>query len=197
MRQAVESSGDAGEPCSTVSGMRRTARLSLALLIAVPLLTGCSDDAPLPSAPPPPSAEPVFASDEEALAAAEEAYGAYSAVADQIMHDGGKHTERLAPLVSPELFEFQNDDFENFKSNGWRSVGTTTLRNFSLQQVSESTVVIYVCVDISDVDVVDADGNSHVSPDRPNANAHEATLEWRDDRLIVVADEQWTGGGVC
>ena len=52
--------------------MRVTAALAVVLL-----LTGCSLASPEVAPTPTPSATPVFASEEEALAAAEEAYAAY------------------------------------------------------------------------------------------------------------------------
>jgi hypothetical protein len=72
---AVERSHGEVGACPNVSGMRRTARLPLPLLLITLVLAGCTQPDPMPTPPPTPSASPVFASDEEALAAAEEAYG--------------------------------------------------------------------------------------------------------------------------
>ena len=69
--------------------MRRTARLLPLAVLGAALLAGCLPTDPPVTPPPTSDLEPVFASDEEALAAAEEAYGAYLAAADEILSSGG------------------------------------------------------------------------------------------------------------
>ena len=66
--------------------------LTVAVLFA---LAGCVPSDSQPSAAPSPSATPVFASDAEALAAAEKAYAAYLKVSDEIANDGGKDPDRI------------------------------------------------------------------------------------------------------
>ncbi len=70
----------------TVVRMRRPV-VTLAVLLLV--LTGCTpgDEVVVPD--PEPTVEPMFATDEEALAAAEEAYGAYLAASDASLAGGG------------------------------------------------------------------------------------------------------------
>ena len=176
--------------------MPRTARLLTPVTLAALLLAGCTPSTPMPAPPPTPDATPVFASDEEALAAAEEAYRTYVATVDAILQDGGANAERLRDLASEELLTVQREGFDAFAANGWRSEGNTELRNFVLQQYRERNVVLYVCADVSAVDVVDSEGNSKVSPDRPPESTHEVSLHW-DDKFIIVSDEPWSGDGVC
>lgn len=178
------------------------ARLTVALapLAVLAMLSGCVTSEPMPDPPPTPDVQPVFASDEEALAAAEEAYRAYSSAADAILADSGDGADRLEGLATRELIEEQSAGFALFRDKGWRAVGTTKLENFTLQQVvagSPTTVIIYVCSDVSDVDVVDAAGRSQVAPSRPARTAFEARLTHDGQKLLVAADDPWTGGGVC
>ena len=79
-------------------GMRIRGVLGVATTLALGLaLAACSTGGtPLPPAPSP-SVTPVFASDEEALAAAKDAYTAYLKVSDQILVDGGANPDRIAP----------------------------------------------------------------------------------------------------
>ena len=58
------------------------------------LLSGCLPQQPTATPPPEATAAPIFASDEEALAAATAAYAAYLAMSDQILKDGGKDPDR-------------------------------------------------------------------------------------------------------
>ena len=78
---------------------RAPRRLGAALAAAGALalvLTGCvGSPAPTPS-PTPTEAAPIFASDEEALAAAVKAYELYTrSVASQVTDDGGVEPERV------------------------------------------------------------------------------------------------------
>ena len=73
--------------------MRIGAHLGVGLLALV--LAGCAPDVPAIQVPPTPTVTPLFASDEEALAAAEEAYAAYLAMSDEITSDGGERPERI------------------------------------------------------------------------------------------------------
>src|SRR4051812_14875779 len=84
-------------------------------------LAGCVPSEPPVTSPPTSDAQPVFASDEEALAAAEEAYGAYIAMVDEILRNGGDDGDRLAPLVSPELLAQQEEGFAAFRAKKWHS----------------------------------------------------------------------------
>src|SRR5690606_919779 len=113
---AVERSRGQVGACPNVSGMRRTARLPLPLLLITLVLAGCTQPDPMPTPPPTPSAAPVFASDEEALAAAEEAYGKYLETVDAILADGGSNAERLKPLVTSALFEHEREGFATYAS---------------------------------------------------------------------------------
>jgi hypothetical protein len=139
----------------------------------------------------------VFASDEEALAAAEEAYSKYISTIDLILAEGGAEPDRLRALASSELFELQKQGFASFIDRGWHAVGSTQLRNFTLQRYEQNNVTFYVCADISQVDVVDATGASQVTAERPSENAREAAIEWTGGRPVVTGDDVWAGGGVC
>jgi hypothetical protein len=175
--------------------------LPLALLAAA--LGGCTQPTRLP--PPEPSAavEPLFASDEEALAAATAAYEEYLAVSNAILQDGGREPERLLELVSAEVFETELEGFELFLQNDWRATGSTELEAIALQQVFDSgsgavELVAYVCTDVSSNGVVDAEGVSQVSPDRPVIVAHEVLFVFSDSRTAVIQEKvQWDPSVAC
>jgi len=179
----------------------RTGSLVVAatLLLA---LAGCVPVDSKPSATPSASATPVFASDAEALAAAEKAYAAYVHVSDQILIDGGAHPERLKPITSATLYADELKGFQLTAKNGWHSTGGTTYDHFSLEKYNprdpSELVVAYVCSDVSHVDVVDSAGTSVVSPDRPERTPFEVTFALEEtEKLVIASDEVWTGGGVC
>jgi hypothetical protein len=172
--------------------------VTAALLLA---LTGCVPTG-TPSASPSATATPVFASDAEALAAAEKAYAAYVNTSDQILIDGGSHPERLKPLVSATLYAEELKGFQLTATNGWHSTGGTTYDHFSLEAYNpddqKALVVAYVCSDVSHVDVFDSNGASVVSPGREERTPFEATFSLQgSSKLVLASDELWTGGGVC
>jgi hypothetical protein len=171
--------------------------VTAAVLVA---LAGCVPTGG-PSASPSAHATPVFASDAEALAAAEKAYAAYVRVSDQILVDGGANPERLESLTSSTLYAQELKGFQSTSKNGWHSTGGTKYDHFTLESYSpgdrNAIVTAYVCSDVSGVDVLDASGQSVVSPDRPNRTAFEVTFALTKSRLVLASDDVWTGGGIC
>src|SRR5690606_7687607 len=122
--------------------MRRTARLPLPLLLITLVLTGCTQPDPMPTPPPTPSSAPVFASDEEALAAAEEAYGKYLEESDQIIRDGGARPERLRPLVSDVIYRREVAGFEQLQERQLPGTGSTAF-SLTLQSFDDVEITVY------------------------------------------------------
>ncbi|MCU1637074.1 MAG: hypothetical protein JWQ68_2313, partial [Cryobacterium sp.] len=53
------------------------------------------------------SEPPVFATDEDALAAATEAYAAYLSMSDRILMDGGAQPERIREVATKPLADLE------------------------------------------------------------------------------------------
>jgi hypothetical protein len=169
---------------------------------ALLVLTGCVGGDPLPTLPPEPTSTPIFASEEEALAAAEEAYAAYSAASDLISSEGGVGPERIQPFVTLGQFERELETAEFFRSNGWRTIGSPLTTRFDLQQYNEllgsAEVIVYVCLDVSAVAVVDERGTDVTPTDRePVVPLEVLFLAGPDDVLLVASSEQWPGASFC
>jgi hypothetical protein len=175
--------------------MRRTARLPLPLLLTALLLAGCTDPTPMPTPPPTPSETPVFASDEEALAAAVETYGEFLMATDAVIRDGGAAPERVEAYLSPELYERELAGYQQLAQNGWHGVGSTTFE-LTLQYFAAQRVVTYACDDVSSTDVLDSEGNSVVLESRAERIPYEVEFDAADD-LRIVRKDVWSGGGVC
>ncbi|CUR58094.1 Mucin-5AC (fragment) [metagenome] len=99
--------------------------------------------------------------------------------------------------ISTELAAQQNL-FKRERKQGLHQVGRTEVAKLEVQSVNLDnsdpkagkvpTVQVDLCFDVSDVDVVDADGKSVVSPDRPDTG-------WIQ---FLVSNYEWTsdpGGG--
>lgn len=188
----------------TVTGMiRRLSLVALSLAVVAGALSACTESTRIPPAEPSAAVEPLFATDEEALEAATQAYEEFLRVSGEILQDGGADPERLRPLVSEEVFESEAEGFATFSSNGYRAIGTSTLTNVVLQQhhaiaPGAAEIQIYTCVYVGDVDVVDQSGKSVVSDDRETSLAYEAILTSDPaGRLIVTKESVWSGGDVC
>jgi hypothetical protein len=190
-------------------GMRTVTRwkpaaLGVTALLALAMLSGCVPAATHTSTPTP-EATPLFATDDEALAAATKAYAAYLKMSDTIAHDGGAHPERLNKYVSLDLAATDERGFADFRTNRWKSIGTTTFDNQKLQQydpaalAGSATISVYLCVDVSNVNVIDSSGKSMVSPKRPDRGPVLATfaLDPSSRALIVESSDPWKDASIC
>jgi hypothetical protein len=183
--------------------MRRlptAAGLTLTVALAV-LLSGCVEPDPVITPGPDSTATPVFESEEDALAAAEEAYAEYLEVSDLIASEGGVNPERFESVVTTDWLVREIESAQELERSGLQQIGESQLGSIELQQVDGSqsdlaTVYAYVCLDLSEVSYVDDDGASS-SPDEvliPLEVSFEATAI---DQVLVAGNEPWTGENFC
>jgi hypothetical protein len=170
---------------------------TVAVLAAILVLSGCGRSDPLPTLPPTPSSTPVFASEEEALAAAEDAYAAYLEVSSSISAAGGADPGRIETVATRGLLDASLTGYATLRDNKWRTTGETRIAGAQLQFADldaiegEDVVGIYVCVDYADVDVLDDAGNSVVAPERPDLQAFEVFFDLVDRELIGSSVDAW------
>jgi len=178
---------------------RRPHALVAPLLVLA--LVGCTPTTVIPPAGPPSEEAPLFASDEEALAAATEAYEEFLAALDAKLQDPPNDDVDLELFASSQALEEAITGIDRFVEQGLRISGPRSVVSAELQMVSTSTafveVVIYACESIEGVDLFDADGKSLVEEDRPDLSAWESSVVFRGDSTLVDSRTQWTGGGVC
>lgn len=186
----------------------RVVRVMLGALgaLVVASLAGCAASpvpAPTTSATPD-AAAPLFASDEEALAAAEAAYAAYQDMSNQIARDGGVDVDRLAPLVTAEFFPVAVAGFEEFRTEGWTGVGGIRFDSVKLQQVKQAeghvTVKIYLCMDVQEAKLVNREGID-VTPttrkDRTPLVVSLGSMPGPQPQLLVESSKVWDGDDFC
>ncbi|MFC5930313.1 hypothetical protein [Cryobacterium melibiosiphilum] len=189
--------------------MRPHSRTILPKLVAFAIVVGLSGCAATPdSTPPPPApsptaaAAPVFANNDEALAAATEAYAAYLSTADLVTAEGGTNPERIAPFVTAEYLATELAELAEFQELQVRTTGATVFRVTKLQYAdylnpTEVEVAVYICEDVSGLDVIDAEGTSLVASDRLPLTPFEVRFQMKSSILVVSARVPWRGGGVC
>jgi len=182
-------------------GMRLPAVLAVTLTMLV--LTGCGTPEPVVVPEPESSSTPLFASDEEALAAAEEAYGAYLAVSDQILAEGGINPERAYGYMTENM---RSDSFAGIKlfvDSEWHTQGATTFDSMTLQQFSqdettEASLVAYACLDVSGLRIIDVAGTDVTPLERPSRLPLE--LEFvaeASSTMLIERSDLWSGEDFC
>ena len=163
-------------------------------------LSGCGGSDPLPTLPPTPSSTPVFASEEEALAAAEEAYSAYQAAVDlalQTLDDSG-----LSAVAIGRALEAAQASVANVKAEGGRQVGDTKLISVFPTDLSglvtgsgDEVGQIYGCLDLTEVGILNSDGS--VSQSGIAGFPTIVTVQFSDGQLLVEEEDVWDGENFC
>ncbi|WP_286329085.1 hypothetical protein [Agromyces marinus] len=140
-----------------------------------------------------PTAEPIFASDEEALAAAVEAYEAYSAASNRVANAGGEGSGGIARLVSPEFDEVVQEEFAALRDSGLRMSGDAIHFAPVLDSHEErnrvATVTVTFCRDVSGTRLLRPDGSDATPADRDLIQATNVVLTSveRDSATLIVS----------
>lgn len=188
----------------TVIGMRSAAAaLALGLTLTAAGLSSCATpDDPVQPPEPDPSVTPVYASEAEALAAAEELYGRYLGVENKLGQGGWKDLDQLSTVLTGAALDNEVESANSLAQKGFRQVGEAKFDSLKLQQLRDSgpgtvDITFYVCSDVSTVDVVNREGSSVVSADRPDRQPIEARATDRGGALKIVRRDAWSGDDFC
>ena len=181
--------------------------LSCALLLGTAACASPDGDAPRASTTAPSAAatdEPIYASDEEALAAAVEAYEAYSEMSNRIANAGGEGSESIATLVTEDVNEALQAEFAAIREGELRTVGTTIVYGGLLEawETSEAEIEASAlfCRDVSGTRVVRKDGSDATAPDRDVIQAVRVTFvsgPGNPNDLLISGVERWQDESHC
>ena len=186
--------------------MRTVTRDLLALttltLLGTLALTGCaSESAPRASESTAPTDAPVFASDAEALAAATEAYAAYQALSSQIAREGGIDPERMSDYAIGDALAAEIESLNGLAEGGLRGVGMLAFDSVTIQGVdlAAGRIETYLCLDVTEADVIDGEGVSTVPADRALRLPLQVGFKRVPDvdHLLVETSESWSGTNFC
>lgn len=198
----------------TANGGRHTAssavraRTGLLLVAGALIVSGCvsgcaSTPDPVPSETST-TAAPVFASDEEALAAATEAYAAYLAANEMAWSDDASRHVYLE-LSTSDAHDADLDAFDRFDDKGWRKIGSAGFDSMRVQSVNPDgndrfEIRTYLCLDVRGTDVVDLNGKSVVKLDRPQRLPLVVAFVTKAPRsrdLLISESKSWAGTNFC
>lgn len=161
--------------------------LALAAAVMLASTSGCTTP-PEPE----PTATPLFATDEEAFAAAEEVYREYVKAGDS----GADTTQYLVGAA----LEAELETARYLDENGMTFTGRTNVATFdgTHADVHSSTpeVDASVCLDVSAVRVIDGTGADVTPPDRPNRVSLEVAFVWDADGFALSSSDT-SGDSKC
>lgn len=180
-------------------------------LIAAAGLAACAPDQPERPPGHTPNHHPVFASDEEALAAAEDAFGAYLEVANLVAQESGVEPERFSSVTTHGWLEVEIEAAKALHQTGNHQVGDVKFSSLTLQQVeisgAQAIVDAYACLDVSGARFLDVNGVDVTPIDRDSTLPIQLTFRSLKQGLIDVAgdsavlllerSEPWTGQDFC
>ena len=166
-----------------------------ALLVAS--LSGCVTDE---LAPPQPSATFVapYASDEEALAAAEEAYAEYIRVLASLHQEGLGDATAISTIAAGEHLAELVDERERLQSSGQYILGTQSfdqvvLQRYSVDGSTKEMLAVYLCDDLSALEIFI--GDEKVGPSKPIDPAIMQIVfdyDASSSSLLVSSREVWS-----
>jgi hypothetical protein len=195
--------------------VHRVVRAAAALFFFVGTLSGCVA-APAPSntaepvavaTPAPPEAPPVFASNDEALAAATASYSAYTEGSNQFAAspEAANGSNMFSELVSRRYLPDVTASLNSFAESGQVGRGAITFDTVSLMSFSEPSpghveVSLYLCADVSTLRVVDEAGIDITATDRSERTPTQVGFVSSNkdaSKLLVDREDTWTGRNFC
>ena len=140
-------------------------------------LVGCSgstevDSTATPSTPTPsvsatPTPSPTPTPSTISERAAVDAVIAYTGMVDTLAADPQSDMQQLATVARGQALAQTQYDIAFYRGNGWRQIGRSRLEFVGTTPGSDATQwLVTMCVDVSEVDVVDTTGQSVVQADR-------------------------------
>lgn len=171
-------------------------------LVVAPLLAGCTGDngepeptetptatlTASPTAPPTATTTPTPETPPEE-AAAKQAVIDFWKVRDELASDPALELTRLSEVARGQALEAHRSTLISQAQSGLRQVGSVVVTPNAVESAtSAQRYIVAACVNVSQVDVVDADGESVVSPNRMTASASDYTVEQDGEQWYVVED---------
>lgn len=174
-------------PVKTVLTRAGAALIASAAMLG--MLSACTPAEPEPT----PTKTALFASEDEAFAAAEETYRAYN---DALNEDrNGVGTENPKDYLIGQAYEGSVDGERQVNDAGLKLEGDVLVTEFiagpEMPDGAQPQVRATVCLDLSDTRVVDLDSGEEADvPDRPKLVAQEIEMTWVKDSFLISEESE-------
>lgn len=190
-------SGSAGRRAAGASVAALRLFASLAVFAVVGSCGGCALRDLRPT--PPTVVQPVFASDDEALAAAVATYERYLLVSAEIDADGGVGAERLRDLTTERYGLDLIAEYRRMRAVGERFTGAATLITARLIEIDRdrTRLTIAMCVDLSAMQLFDEAGAEVERQGDALAQFEVMFRSANATRILLDGSELWDGEPVC
>ena len=152
----------------------RVAAVAVALVLVVGMTTGCQPE------PGPSPSGPIFANEDEAFAAAEETYRAYVDALNQVDLSDPETFEAVYAWTTGDFDASERKTLSEMHAESWTVSGRSEIARIDRLGADDalSKIELGSCVGVSSVMLLDADGVSQVSPDRPDLQMTTVDLTW-------------------
>jgi hypothetical protein len=190
----------------------QTGVLISVLVLAAGTLTGCADAStptqttrPAASTPEASQHPPIFASNDEALAAAQAAYTKYLTAGDTAGAIGTESWNTYLSLTTGSEHAGVLKARETMRENGWSFTGTTTFDSMVIQSSNALPdgsweIRAYLCLDLSGSDMVDNSGVSRINHGRQRRSPMVVVFVSSQDspeQLLISESPIWSGSNFC
>ena len=188
---------------------------TLLVSLAIVLLSGCTTTPATTETSAPTAAKipdstqtpPVFASDDEALAAATSAYAAYTTASDSFITNVSDRadTSIFDSLVSSRYLPGVLEGLDDFAKSGRLGLGksvfdTVSIVSYSDAALGQAKVDLYLCADFSGIRVYDTTGQDVTPgsrPDRVPMQVGFVSSENNPPKLLIDREDSWQGLNFC
>jgi hypothetical protein len=114
------------------------------------------------------------------------AYYNYRAALDLMMRSGGKATEQLSPVMTPELFRSIGQQANYYRTKRLHNTGVTKVL-WAKRALLANGVIVRACYDTNLARTVDSQGRSALPPKTPT--------RWLDEMRVEQLQGKWVVDG--
>lgn len=159
----------------------RTGAAIAAAGLMLGMLSACTPD-PEPT----PTKTTLFASEEEAFAAAEETYREYMAVYTSLDVSDPRAYETTQPYVTGPYAAADREGLSRLYADNLTRTGESVVVSFrGVEFNAPDEVIARTCDDVSETDILDSSGKSVVSPERRDKYALDLTFTVKNGTLRI------------
>jgi hypothetical protein len=141
--------------------------------------------------------ESAVMTEQEALDAAQQAYGEYLAMSDLIAQEGGLNSERLKPFVTDEQYTNETEGLSNYSSSNLHLAGSTSFDSVHIANPDPQNFSVYLCIDNTNARIVDSRDLDVTPLGRVERWPLVVSFSFQSESHLVSGSETWTGSNFC